>query len=89
MTHLFDPERILIRSRPRGSPTRSLPRKTRCVTFLLSSVKSLRLSFTISEQKKSKNWRAGGADVASEHASIESKMNETLPGNTEKRPERR
>jgi hypothetical protein len=57
--------------------------------FLLSSVKSLRLSFTISKQKKLKNWRAGGADVASEHASIESKTNEKLPGNTEKRPGRR
>jgi hypothetical protein len=53
------------------------------VTFLLSLVKSLRSSFTISEQKRSRNWRVNGVGVASEHTSPESKTNENLPGNIE------
>lgn len=78
MTHLFDSERISISSRPRGFPTKSFPRRTRRVTFLLSLVKSLRLIFTIGEQKRSRNWRVDGAGVASEHTSRHLKVRREL-----------
>ena len=48
------------------------------MTFLLSLVKSLRLIFTIGEQKRSRNWRVDGAGVASEHTSRHLKVRREL-----------
>ena len=45
-----------------------------CVTFLLSLVKSLRSSFTISKQRRLRSWRVDGEDAASEHMLLDRKM---------------